>query len=163
MKEIPLHNRKDEIVAYALVDDHDFEQVSQWAWHASSPSGGTFYASSWINGKHLSMHRFILGITNGEIDHINLNKLDNQRHNLRLVTRTQNNMNQPKPSRRFTQSSQYKGVTFSKLTGKWVARIASHHVGIFALEIDAAKAYDRKAVELFGTHAYLNFPSEAAA
>jgi hypothetical protein len=61
--------------------------------------------------------------------------------------------------------SKYKGVYWEKRYRKWCAAIwfegRNHYLGSFDVEIEAAKAYDRKAVELFGEFAYLNFPEIA--
>ncbi|MEN6337259.1 MAG: AP2 domain-containing protein [Phycisphaerales bacterium] len=60
--------------------------------------------------------------------------------------------------------SRFKGVWFEKRVGKWRATIhikgKSIWIGHFATEEEAARAYDRRAVELFGEFARLNFPEE---
>ena len=96
-----------------------------------------------------------------DVDHINHNKTDNQPCNLRYITRQQNLMNRTKQTRRQT-SSQFKGVHLQKKTGKWKGQIRFNkipiHLGTFSDEEEAALAYDRKAQELFGEYAVLNFP-----
>lgn len=97
-KEIPL--TKGQV---ALVDSDDYDRVSQWKWHAHwDGSGNRFYAQrSAREGKHsksFSMHRVILGLGYGDcrqVDHINLNGLDNRRENLRIVSAAQNRQNRP--------------------------------------------------------------------
>jgi hypothetical protein len=107
------------------------------------------------------MHRQVTNAPKGlVVDHINHNGLDNRRANLRLCTKQQNNCN----SRSFRhKTSNYKGVFKEKGSKKFRAYIRFNkkpvHIGMFELEIDAAKAYDKKAKELFGEFAYLNFPS----
>lgn len=107
------------------------------------------------------------------IDHINQDKLDNRRENLRLASRSDNEANKKK---RRTQSggkttSSYKGVTKMKpQKGKtlrknpWRATITIDHkqkaLGCYATEIEAAQAYDKAALERFGEFAYINFPDE---
>lgn len=95
----------------------------------------------------------------GDIDHINKIKTDNRVINLRDVSRSQNNMN-GKSAKGAT--SKYLGVSWSANAGKWVAQITKNYqhkyIGCFSCEIEAAKAYDRAAIEMFGEHARPNFP-----
>lgn len=89
--------------------------------------------------KVMLLHRVIAGAKKGDVvDHINRNKLDNRRSNLRLVTQSQNTFNSPK--RKGTKSI-YRGVTKSK-SGTWVANYRMRHIGCFKTEIEAARAYD---------------------
>ena len=93
-----------------------------------------------------------------EVDHINRDKLDNRRSNLRLVTHTQNCVN---ASLRVTNTSGFKGVNFYR--GKyWRAyiRVNYRHIslGFFPTAEAAARAYDEAAREHFGEFAFLNFP-----
>lgn len=164
MKKIKLTQGK-----YALIDEEDFDLISQYKWYAKK-IGNTFYAARAITvqgqNKHknikrkqktIIMHREIMKNKlkqNQEIDHINGNGLDNRKCNLRLCNRSENMMNQ----RIKKGTSQYKGVRWDK---KWRAQITYNkkqkHLGFFNNEIDAAKAYDKKAKELFGEFAKLNF------
>jgi hypothetical protein len=115
------------------------------------------------------MHREILGLNHGDrslVDHRNGNTLDNRRCNLRLATRAQNVFNTAK--RKAKATSKYKGVTWSKQAssngtkydGKWRAQIRHNskliHIGMFTNELEAARAYNSKAKELFGEFARLN-------
>ena len=81
-----------------------------------------------------------------------------QKYNLRETTHAQNQRNK---KARETGTSRYKGVTLRKSYTKWRATIILNkkyiHIGYFINEIDAAKAYDEKAKELFGEFAWLNF------
>lgn len=160
MKQIPLTQGKS-----TLVDDEDFEELSQHKWYANK-SNKNWYAkrNCRINGKwiKLRMHRLIMNAQKGqEIDHKNGNGLDNRRCNLRFCTQSQNLQNQ---QRRYTGISQYKGVSWKKQNKKWQAYIRLNckpqYIGYFSDEIEAAKAYDTKAKELFGEFACLNFPEE---
>lgn len=103
------------------------------------------------------MHRMIMGAEKGkgEVDHINGNRLDNRKENLRFVGREQNLQNKPKKK---GCHSQYVGV--SKKEGRWIAYIGFQgklqHLGYFDKEVEAASAYNEKAKELYGEHASLN-------
>lgn len=144
---------------HAIVDDRDHHLVAGHKWQAVK-SGRTFYA---YNAKLGMMHRFLLGFTNPKIraDHENHNGLDNRRSNIRLATQPQNMANRRKfngPTMG-SRESQYKGV--SPRGKKWAAYIGTRrmYLGLFPTPELAARAYDAKAVELYGEFACLNFPS----
>jgi hypothetical protein len=125
MKKIILFGGK-----YALVDDDDFELVSKYKWHVTYK--GYAETSIYLGGgrknrkvKKLKMHRVILEKHNLiqedlETDHINRNKLDNRKSNLRMVT---NQLNQLNTGLRKDNTSGYKGVHWDKLNKKWRAQI----------------------------------------
>lgn len=147
-KLIPLSKSK-----FAKIDNDDFEKIKSICWHFSSNS----YAYNRSLGL---MHRYIMNCPDGVfIDHINHDKLDNRKSNLRYCDRTQNAMNLISNS--ITKTSLYKGVHWDSLKNNWVSQIVwykKHFVlGRFSCELEAAKAYDAKAKELFGEFAYLNF------
>ncbi len=154
MKKIPLTRGQ-----FALVDDEDFGWLNQWHWcaHRNRNPNGNLYAV----GKLGSMHRVIMKAKPKQIlDHKNRNSLDNRRINLRFCTFSQNHQN--KISKR-KSTSKYKGVSWFKPTKKWCVHICLKRdkcIGYFDNEADAAKAYDKKAIELFGEFALLNFPNE---
>lgn len=158
MKEIKLTQGK-----VALVDDEDYDELMKHKWCAHK-MGEMYYADrgKYENGKQrtILMHRQILGITEYsiQVDHINMNGLDNRRCNIRACTRSQNFMNQKSYK---NSSSKYKGVEWRKDTKKWRARIRMdkklYHIGCFENEIDAAKAYDEFAKKMFGEFARTNF------
>ena len=142
---------------YAYVDAADYEWLSRYTWSAVNG-----YAARNEKGKLVYMHRQIMNASPGEIvDHHNHNKLDDTRANLRICTGPENQRNQRKKR---GSVSKYKGVGYSKDRHKWYAQIHMMHkeywLGYHATEIEAARAYDRKAVELFGEFANLNFPEE---
>jgi hypothetical protein len=103
------------------------------------------------------MHRLIRGSRAGkQVDHRNLNTLDNRRGNLRDATHGQNQQNKSTKT-----ESGIKGVC-RRRNGRWGARIRSnrylHYLGTFDTPTEAGKAYDRAAKRLFGEFARLNFP-----
>jgi len=143
----------------AIVDDDDYSRVSAYRWRASVDAR-TVYAkrtSSRRSGlQTIYMHRAILGdVCDGlEVDHINLNGLDNRRANLRLATRTQNKRNCA-PYRK--NSLAMKGVRWN---GKWwVAQISiqgrTKYLGRCATPSEAYRAYCAAAVPLHGEYAQL--------
>lgn len=119
------------------------------------------YYSIGINNKIYRNHRLIFlyhyGYLPKYIDHIDRNKLNNRIENLRNVVHQQNQWNRSKSK---NSSSQYKGVTWDKQTNKWMVQIKINkkqiHLGRFTNEIDAAKAYNKKATELFKEYANIN-------
>lgn len=156
MRIIPLTQGK-----VAFVDDADFEWLSNIKWHVAinrRRKTTTFYAQHGSKALgRLSMHRLIVGglKPGDEVDHKNGNGLDNQRHNLRVASRKLNLANQ---KMRFGNTSGFKGVRW--YAGKWVARIkcdgTRFHLGRFVDIKDAARAYDAKAMELYGEFARTN-------
>ena len=142
---------------YATVDDEDYDALNQFRWYADK-GRGTYYAGRPGPGPKyscISMHRQIMCTPdNMVVDHINSDGLDNQRHNLRNCTTAQNNVNSNKKPH---CSSIYKGVCFDKGRNQWAAYIGREYkIGRFSTEYDAALAYNKKAVELYGEFARLN-------
>lgn len=94
-----------------------------------------------------------------DAEHKNRKTLDNRRSNLRMANRSQNQANRPRTKR---STSGYKGVSWYKRFGKWQASIQKNgkkrNLGYYFDKIEAAKAYDLAARELFGEFALLNFP-----
>ena len=147
---------------YALVDSEDYERLVKHKWYALKTEQ-TYYAVRQVQVRGtknaIYMHREILSLKEeAECDHKNHSGLDNRRQNLRICTHAQNMQNQ-KAIRGGT--SKYKGVRWSKGICKWRTRITQNdkfiHLGYFVNEKEAAKAYDKKAKELFGEFANLNF------
>lgn len=93
-------------------------------------------------------------------DHINRDKLDNRRSNLRFVTHGQNLQNSGPRPKKAAKSSQYKGVYWHKQNYAWTAVVTVNyrniHLGGFATEEQAALAYNRAARKYFGINAYQN-------
>jgi hypothetical protein len=156
---IPLNNG-----TFAVVDAADIPIVEGRHW--SSNSNGYAVASFTHNGRvrWTRMHRLLLlGLDSDcslHVDHINGDRLDNRRSNLRLVTSGQNQSNRRK---KVNSKHRFKGVNQDRRDLRWEARIrskgAKYYIGRFATEEEAARAYDVAAREHFGEFARLNFPT----
>jgi hypothetical protein len=145
---------------FAIVDAADYELVSRYKWCARGPRERA-YACRSDKGKMISLHRFLMNPPKGMVvDHKDGNRLNTRRSNMRICTQEQNVWN----SRPKGKSSRYKGVCRDKEKKKWVVyarhRGQTHYLGRFGVEVEAARAYDRKAFELFGEYAWLNFPED---
>jgi hypothetical protein len=143
---------------YAIVDAADYEWLSQYTWHATC-ARGRYYAATVIDGKSISMHRMIMNPPPGKVtDHADANGLNNRRANLRNCTPEQNRHN----TRPRSKASPYIGVT--RCGNRYRAKITyqGQHIflGSYETAIEAAKARDEKARDLFGEYAWLNFPDE---
>lgn len=162
MKEIRLSKQgyKHSGDYVTIVDDDMFEYLNQYRWYALA-GGGQFYAvRSFRNedGKKCQrfMHREIMKTPDDLLcDHKDRNCLNNQRFNLRNCDKRQNSAN-----RRAYGTSKYLGVHLKD--GKYpIAQIRTNgrqiYIGMFKTEEEAARAYDRKALEVFGEFANLNF------
>jgi hypothetical protein len=113
--------------------------------------------------KRVLLHRYILNAPPGQqVDHEDGDGLNCTRENMRLATHAQNQHNAG--SHRDSRTSRYRGVSFHKKTGKWRVQLMVNRRRIpfplFVSEEEAARAYDRAALEHFGEFARLNF-SEA--
>jgi len=163
MKTIPLTKGK-----IALVDDVDYRWLSQLRWCCSSGGYATNYYTDEHGGRHRrGMHRMIMTrMLGGPIprnltaDHINRDRLDNRRRNLRLATRTQNQANK---GLQINNSSGYKGVNWH--AGKWETRITYQgkklYLGRHISPVAAALVYDCAARLLYEEFAGCNFDSPA--
>lgn len=156
---IPLRNRSGKVAAYAVIDAEDYDRVmppsknyGERRWYLDSYG----YAYSTMTGHpaattggNIKLHRLIMNVSAGDgslIDHINGNKLDNRKANLRLADKTINSLNTPK---RPGCSSKYKGVT--RFRNKWLAQATVSkkrvYLGVYETETEAyaaRKAFDAK-------------------
>lgn len=163
MKEIPLSNG-----GVALVDDEDYEALSRWTWRRDYKGyarrtyyGGYYLADGKKKVRTMTMHRQIMGNERGvQYDHINGNKLDCRKSNLRRATNQQNLWN----TRRTRGSSRFKGVMWRASRSKWRVKVKQGdrylELGEFRNEEIAAMAYDDAVRKLRGEFARLNFPRE---
>lgn len=148
MRFIKLTNR-----GYALVDDCDYRCLMKYPWYRRG------YAVRHYCGKMILMHREVarrmgLDLSNC-IDHVNGNKLDNRRCNLRAATQAENNRN----NHVIRSNTGYKGVSKDKY-GKYRSQIGFNgeaiYLGRFDTPEQAAEAYNKAAKEMFGVFAHLN-------
>ena len=158
MKEIQLTQGK-----VAIVDDDDFNRLSQWKWCYDGV--GYAYRRKTISKNNSISWRMHWEIVDKPrqgmcIDHINGNKLDNRKYNLRIVTQSQNKMNSVK---HIDNTSGHKGVTYLKCgqrKKRWLVQIMVNgkriSIGYFLNKEDAAKAYNDAAKKYFGEFAKLN-------
>ena len=155
VRYIPLTKGK-----FAIVDAADYEWLSKHKWYAQQgPRRNTCYACRRDGGRTVFMHREIMKPAKGEVvDHENGNGADNRRANMRNCSQLQNTQN----SRRRRGKSRFRGVY--RRGDKWGARVSykgkTYHLGLYDDEVEAAKVRDRKAYELAGPFAYLNFPED---
>jgi hypothetical protein len=151
---IPLSKGK-----FALVDDDVFNIVNKYKWTYTEP--GYAYRHDYSSGirKRIYMHRFILDIqdTKKVVDHINGNKLDNTKINLRVCTHKENIRNSGLYS---DNTSGYKGVSFDKNRNKWISYISVDrkfkYLGRFNCKHVAGAAHNKAAISLYGDFAKLN-------
>lgn len=154
MRKLPLTHGK-----FALVDGDLFDFLNQYKWHyhhtgyamtTIAVSGGKF--------KKIMLHRMIIPIIDSQhIDHKDRNKLNCLRENLRISNPTLNNANK---SLQRNNKTGYRGVYFRKDRNKFVAgiRINKKYItlGLFDNAVDAAKAYNKRAIATWGEFAWLN-------
>jgi hypothetical protein len=159
------------------IDTEDWDKVKEYRWSIKGSSTQTYpYAITFIlhpGGGHreykdgyrrrryvgLLFHHLIIGKPpkGMVVDHVQHDGLDNRKENLRIVTFQQNHWNR-KGQR--NSSSNYKGVSLQKTSKKWMSQLWTNgkriYIGSFSCEHEAALAYNKKAVELWGESALLN-------
>lgn len=143
-----------------IVDEEDYEYLNQWKWHYTKVRNDG-YAVRWVRIsptklKIVRMHRLIMNPPDEMyIDHINGDRLDNRKCNLRVCTNIQNSWN-----RKINKGRKYKGICFEKRRGKWKVYIDVNKkrisLGYFDSEEDAARIYNKAAEKYFGEFARLN-------
>lgn len=142
---LPLR-RHGQVVAHAIVDASDYEALCVFRWYLDKD--GYAVKSVRLDGqtRTIGLHRDVLGLTRGDglvADHINRDKLDNRRCNLRALTKEQSAQNR---GARVRSRSRFRGVNYVPTTGRWIARVRIgnpgrlHNLGTFETEDEAAEA-----------------------
>lgn len=153
MAELKLRN-SDKV---AVVDDEDYERLSAYKWYVT-PNGSVHrcYVDLYRT-RNVSLANEVMRQFGVIFDHTDINSLNNCKSNLRIATFQQNSFNKKKFK---NKTSKYKGVSFHKRDKVWGAHICINrnliYLGTFKCEIEAAKAYNKKATELFKEFACLN-------
>ena len=144
----------------AIVDASDYDALMKFKWCARKNRGANvFYAMAYLGKdegrKSYYMHSLLLDRPKGmEIDHINGNGLDNRRSNLRICTRSENEMNRGKNK---NNTSGYKGVCWNKNDKRWYVKIGLNNkqinLGRFSDKLEAYKAYVSACKKYHGKYA----------
>ena len=153
--EIQLYDQKNQPIAKAIIDAEDKHKVDRFKWHITRGKT-SFYVGRSTKCNPRLLHNLLIGNFDGtDIDHIDGNPLNNRKSNLRPATRSQNNVNSGINK---NNTSGFKGVAKSR--DRWLAQTSKKgqhiYIGVFQSKIEAAKAYDKKAEELFGEFAVTN-------
>jgi len=148
-----------------FVEEVDYQTLRLWEYRLSRLIGrNTTYIKTSKNSRKILLHRLIMGLENGPtsvlVDHIDGNGLNNLRDNLRI---TDNSGNMRNARKRLSEtSSLYKGVHkhSNNKSKPWHVSITlsgkRQFLGYYRTEIEAATAYNKAAIELFGPMAFLN-------
>lgn len=153
MKEIKLSQGK-----VTLVDDEDYVYLVQFNWSASKPGGSKYYRAVRMNKNKLEfMHRVIMNTPDGLfVDHIDHDSLNNQKYNLRNCTKSENNQNK-------SSNKKYQGIYWDKANSKYKAQIMINYrqisLGRYSTAEEAALAYNKAAIEYYGSGAKINIVS----
>lgn len=141
---IDLYDKAYNVIAHAIIDAEDIDKIKNIKWRLN---GYGYVVNN--SSTNMYLHRRVLG-TEDFVDHINHNKLDNRKSNLRLITHSQNQMNAP-----------HKGVYQKEMANheiKWIAKIKfnqkQQHLGVFAYKEEAEYARWYAEQILFGEFAY---------
>ena len=149
MPEIILYNKQGEKNGKAIIDVEVIDVVLQYKWYLRDCDG---YVS---NNQVGLLHRFLMNPSDDMVvDHINHNKLDNRRENLRVCTAHQNSMNK---SKYCNNTSGVTGVVWDKLRNKWKAQICINskmkHLGYYNTKEEAIEARRLAEIEYYGEFA----------
>lgn len=146
---LPLRNMARETVAYVTIDAADVEWMNQWNWCLDRDGyvmRGIFNGGK---GRCIKIHRAIMGLSVGdglEVDHINRDKLDNRRANLRIVPKGSNVQNM---GSRVGSSSRFRGVTWNKRSCKWQAQLHGVYLGMYESEVEAGEVARKARAEKY--------------
>lgn len=133
-----------------VVDDELAGGIATYRWNESR--GGYIYRNRQIPGtrqfKRISLHRLVLPApADLVVDHIDRDKRNNRRANLRIVTRKASAWNRGAVG----GVSRFKGVAWNASSQKWQVMLQGHYIGVFANEVEAARAWVSAAEALYGT------------
>ncbi|MCE7073705.1 HNH endonuclease [Dyadobacter sp. CY327] len=152
-KQIPLTRGQ-----FVTVDNEDFDFLNQWKWYVTACGYAARHDYSNKQKKQIMMHHLLVAREPGmHTDHINRDRLDNRRENLRVCSAKNNLQNKKAPNgKKFKGVYECKGKT--KTTWKALMRPGGKfiHLGVYNSEIEAARAYNTAAVKQYGEYAYLN-------
>lgn len=147
MKFIPITKGES-----AIVDDVDYDELSRYKWHYSGGYARRRRRKHELGTQHgIFMHHHLIKPTAGfQVDHINCDRLDNRRENLRIATQGENQWNRTAYR---TNQLGVKRVDFSK--GKYRATIGLNgkqiHLGMFSTIAEASAAYRNASNKFHGT------------
>ena len=167
-KQIIIESRKHGKFT-ALIDEEDWDKVKDYKWRIDKPSSRPRYGPYVIGynkqlKKEGKLHRVIMDAPKGMlVDHIDGDGLNNTKQNLRLCTHKENQRNK---KANYNNPTGFKGVKVhgnkyrARLSYKIGGKSGEHSLGIYNTPEEAARAYDKKAIELHGEFASLNFPED---
>lgn len=138
-----------------VVDEADFDYLSQWNWSVTVNGYAQRSYKNLTTGKKgiMYLHRQIMMPPDGmDVDHINRNRLDNRRSNLRICNRAINLLNKgPEPS----NTSGYRGVYLDKRNGRWRVRMKWQGryktFGGYDTALEASNVYEAKRQEILAS------------
>lgn len=144
-----------------LIDDEDYPFLSKFTWRLMRGyvcRTKNYRENKVKTTKAIMLHREIMNAPKGmTVDHINGDKLDNRKCNLRICTQADNSKNRRISS---NNTSGFKGVSWISSRNRYVAQIRINKKGItlgyFKCKIEAAKAYNAAALKYHGKFASLN-------
>lgn len=164
--KIQLYNKKQEVVGEALIDKEDVPLISSYKWRLNKGGTNRSKCSGVLtgNGKGTytnSLHRHIMNCPKDMyVDHINGNRLDNRKCNLRICTNQENAFN---TTERINNASGYKGIWFDKSRNKWTSEIKYNSKKIFIGRYDTIEdaAFTRFYAESLLQKEFMSFESKS--
>lgn len=158
--KMTIYTRNGEAIQ---IDEEDHEKIRGSVWYIDNTGYPRRGGGTTMKGTPRLLHRIVMDAKAGEIlDHINGDRTDCRKSNLRLANAVQNARNRRKVNKdNFT--SRFKGVTRRKLkdgTFRWLARVKNRgverYIGLYNTEEEAAQAYNLHAAEVFDKFVRLN-------
>lgn len=154
LKDFIILKTNNKIPIEFTIDTEDMERIQKHTWRKYPSSR---YVQAWINGQTTCISRFLLNAPKGtSVDHINGDRMDNRKENLRLCNQAQNMKNR-RPNK--DGKSQYKGIVVQE-NGKFRAKIGDknkrYYLGVYETEHDAVIAYNAASKVLHGEFSYMN-------